>query len=200
MPFAQAKQTYFQKSYRGVGVEFNYKWLNYKGEEQAARFTLRQDDTNLGEREFKPFNNKHAQAYVYKQLQKKAKMMSTRNMEIKVKSKYNGYAFEAKGRGVTQNAMDTAISKLQKEQKVAMDAYIEKMMYQHVRGDENKIMPNYGLVSDRYVRMMAPVARALMKKVRRSNEREVANQVLSFLQTIPYDRLMNRYTSNGAGF
>lgn len=196
---AGAAQTYFYKSYRGVGVEFNYRWTDFENKEHKAQFTLRQDDTNLGEREFQPFDNKKAQKFVYESLKKKAKELSTAYMTIRVKNAFDRYEFEVDGRA---NPLDVEqrIALLKEEQQKAMNTYVTSMMYQYAEDGSNEIMPDYAKISQRYTRMMAPVARALMKDVRRMDEREVANKVLSFLQNIPYDTLRSRYTSNGAGF
>lgn len=197
---AGAEQRHFHKSYRGVGVEFDYLWRDYEGSEHKAFFTLRMDDTQLGEREFKPYDNKKAERYVYERLKEKAKVISTPTTVVQVKQGFGGYRFEVKGRGVGQSTMQQAVNLLTAEQEKAMDDYLSETMYQRVPNEKNQIMPDYAKISKRYIRMMAPVARALMKDVYRMNEREVANKVLSFLQSIPYDTLRSRYTSNGAGF
>jgi hypothetical protein len=94
----------------------------------------------------------------------------------------------------------------------AHNDYIASKFYASV--DDTHIMPDHKRIAQRYVGAMAPLATALKNSQGSLNNgnrngtisgggadpRDLINYIMHFWQSIPYDELENRYTSNGAGF
>lgn len=191
-----ARQYTHKAEYWGYDIQFEYEWEDQHGERQQLSFDLPIDDVERGMQEFQPFDNNDANATAFKAVKEYAKQHSTRGNHITIKPVRSGYSVEYAGYDADAGAEHIQmIAKLR-------DKTFENYMFNHfyTRIDEETIMPDHKRIAQRYVRAMSPVAEAIRAQTKDFTPRQVVNYTLSFFQTIPYDELRSRYTSNGAGF
>ena len=193
-----ASQTYFSKQYRGANMTFAYKWKDVYGAHQNLNFTLPISDMERGEREFKPYNNREANSYVYKKMVEYARKRSrVTGIDLKLSSVNGGFKISARG-GRSQRVVNDEVEHIKNMQSQLMKEYVESKWYTFM--NDETIMPDHKRIAKRYIRAMSPVAKAMAPAIKHKRRRDKVNYVLSFLQNIPYDTLQSRYTSNGAGF
>ena len=191
-----AGQLNYRKSYSGHNVQFYYEWQDLFGEKHKVHFNLPLKDMEQGNREFEAYDNHKASAYIYKRMKSRADELSQGGMKIDIRQVGNGIKMEAQGAPEAQ--LYTALNELKQLQLDARNDYVKGKLYSFV--NETTVMPDHPRIAARYTRAMRPVAEALAAQVRGKSQREVINHVLSFLQTMPYNQLLSRVTSNGAGY
>ena len=188
---AFANQLGFNRQYVGSGVALSFSWKDMYGQTRNLQFSLEGQAAVRGHSEFKAFDNSAANTAAYKAVKKYA----DKNDGLEVKRSFEGFRVEYKGQAYALK--DTHAKNIEDIRKQAYTTDIERQFYMEFNGN---VMPNHRMVAKRYVRAMAPVARAIRRETSGMDRREQLNFVLNFLQNIPYDVLMNRATSNGAGF
>jgi hypothetical protein len=198
---AWGQQTGFRSQDVGNARLFDYAWSAPDGTHQM-RFALNLDDIRQAEAEFQPFDNTAAQTVAFKAVQTEARGLPAKlnlgNASIDVSRNMGGYDVRAKG--VDAPGMEKIATDLRTARNQAMDDYVTSKFYSKI--DDIHIMPDHKRIAKRYVGAMAPLATALQNSfTARSNDpRDLINYTMHFWQSIPYDELENRYTSNGAGF
>jgi hypothetical protein len=197
---AWGQQTRFHSQDIGNARLFEYAWTTPDGPHQI-RFALNLDDIRQAEAEFQPFDNTAAQTVAFKAVQTEARTLPARlnlgNADIDVVRSTGGYDIRAKG--IDAPGMEKIAGELRTARNQAMDDYVTSKFYSKI--DDTHIMPDHKRIAQRYVGAMAPLAAALKNSFAGSNDqRDLINYTMHFWQSIPYDELENRYTSNGAGF
>jgi hypothetical protein len=198
-PAAAQQQTFFHKQEIEGAVRFDYRWRDMGGE-HGLQFSLPQDDVARGAAEFKAFDNAEAQARAYRAVEAEALQLSVKLGEpqhkIEVAPSANGY--DIRGRGLDARQMEEVAGDLRVVRDQALDNYLTSAFYSKV--DDTHIMPDHRRIARRYAVALAPFAAAVRAQTSAMDQRAVVNYLLHFFQTIPYDELKDRYTSNGAGF
>lgn len=159
-------------------------------------FQLNTKLLRTAQKEFKPFNNRTSNDFVYKKMKEYTDKNNSYKSKIKVKRVRSGFELEAEGS--SEILVKQAMRELKKVSQSAMDEYVETNYYKYM--NEVSIRPDHARIAHKYVQLMRPVAEAIAEKVNSKNPRDVVNYALSFMQSIPYDVLKSRYFSNGAGF
>lgn len=194
---AHAQQADFALRDYGYKTGYGYKWQDHNGKVHTTRFHL---DTNMvrqASREFKPFSNHEANTYVFSTVQNYASRLSTKGIAMTIKSSGNNGKVEITAKGTSHDA-------LQREMQT-VDSLIEKSREQYIHDklfrlyDENSVVPDHARIASLNADRVRPLARALAQSAPRSLRGQV-NHTLAFLQGIPYDELLSRSNSNGAGF
>lgn len=200
MPLGWAEQLGFKTRVVGNIVRFDYTWRDADQQTRKLAFTLPVDDLQRGQQEFQPFDNAAMNDAGFVAVQTYAKAHSVGNLKLKVSRTFNGFEVEAEGpqSAAAQGLLQTHMDAMQKARMDGMDAYIRKAYYSRV--SEGNVMPDHKRIVQRYGPALAPVQAAIRQATRGMPPREVVNFIMGFLQSIPYDLLGNRYTSNGAGF
>jgi hypothetical protein len=90
------------------------------------------------------------------------------------------------------------MDQLQSIRNQAISDYLWQKFYMDI--GENRIMPDHKRIAARYAPALAPMAAAVQAQTGQLKPRDQINWLMGFFQTIPYNQLLDRYTSNGAGF
>lgn len=191
-----AVQTHFDVQYVQDQVVFDYRWRPGNGAEQQLRFALPIADVELGQREFASFSNQAANDAAFELVKQEAAKRSTRDMKVDVVRTRDG--FEVKGEIAKGMDPQPLMESLRKVRDAAVRDYISEHYYMQV--DDVHIMPDHKRVAGRYGQALGPLASGVRQQTSRMGAREQVNWLLGFFQSIPYDQLLDRYTSNGAGF
>lgn len=205
-PVAHAQQLAASSRYLGAGLVFHFSWQTPTfPTPQNLQFSLPITDAQRGDAEFTLFNNDEANTYAFHQVQKAVVNHSSavplpQGITLALKPALNGYEVSAKG--PQGNASDEALAPTMKALESLRDKAMDDYLWQHYYMDigDNRIMPDHKRIAARYAPALAPMAAAVQAQTARMDDRTQINWLLGFFQTIPYDQLLDRYTSNGAGF
>ncbi|MFZ2587876.1 MAG: hypothetical protein WAZ18_07160 [Alphaproteobacteria bacterium] len=196
----QAQQLGFKTRVYGNAVRFDYVWKDARAVERRLAFTLPVEDLRRGQQEFAAFDNTAMNDAAFQAVESYARTKSTSTMKLAVKRTYNGFEVEAEAtpdvlaQGVAKRHVDAMNGVRDK----ALEAYLYDHFY--TRAGDGYVMPDHKRIVQRYGPALAPVQAAIRQATRGMQPREVVDFVMGFLQSIPYDLLGNRATSNGAGF
>jgi hypothetical protein len=205
----QAQQIAFQTQTQGGNQPFAYQWRDRDGRTQSMQFVLNVSDIQRGSTEFQGWDDDEAEALAVKQTQRKAAEISSPGLLINVAGVPNGYQASLRGRpgAATQQRANQVQNILSATYNKAITDYAQTHFYRATFRDSGAekqtiIMPDHVALAKRYTAAMGPVADALRQSVlpAGADERTFINAALSWLQTIPYDTLRSRSTSNGAGY
>ncbi len=196
----QAEQLGFAARAVGNQIQFDYRWRDPNAHENTLKFRLPIDDLRRGQAEFRPFNNAAANEASYRAVLDYAAAKSTPDLTISLTRTASGYEINTEGyaRPDTDAVMKAHMAAMAALRDTAFRAYISDTLYTQV--DETHVMPNHAFIAKRYAPALAPMQVAIARDVRGLDARGVANYIMHFLQSIPYDQLQDRRTSNGAGF
>ncbi len=201
--WAHASQT-FNTATRGGGQDFAYSYTTAEGEPRTLNFRLNQDDIRRGSAEFRLISTGDSAAYRLATMQTAAAQMQGPNLQIKLTPIPNGIDIAMRGRGIAKNDLERNYAILEEIGRKADQTFLSNHMYMVARtsGNTDFIRPDHAAIAKRYTAAMQPVARAIMQQVPGASQgpRAFINAALNWLQTIPYDTLDDRTTSNGAGF
>lgn len=203
--WAEPAQT-FSTSQRGGGQDFAYTYLTPQGQPQSLNFRLNLADIQRGSAEFRAWDDDAAREAAITKVQATAQALETPNLKATVQAIPNGMNIRLVGRNLTPQSPQVQLLEktLNTTYTTAVKTYASRNLYRATLEGEHKtsIQPDHPAIALRYTAAMGPVARAIQAQVPGAAEspRNFINAALNWLQTIPYDTLQNRATSNGAGF
>jgi hypothetical protein len=190
-----AAQKLFERRYLGQEVLLHYRWQDALQDAYELVFRLDMEAAALGNREFQPFDNEAANTFALEAVKKYAVKHSQGAKRIEIQKDVRGFRVVYHGMNQAEHqAHEQAIEEVQEQ---AFDRYLKQAFYMRYA---DYVMPDHRNIARRYVRAMQPIATKVREQTRGMNRRQVVNYLLGFLQTIPYDELRDRTTSNGAGF
>ncbi|WJG08944.1 hypothetical protein [Aliiglaciecola sp. LCG003] len=200
-PSIFAEQLKFVKNVQGNSIAMSYLWLDQFNQTHEITFSLDKDMTHAlysNQTNYKP---DIAQRYVYVELMKQAQQINPREARVNVIQRGSRLEFKVSSRS---NEMLAKWRQLMSDkQNSAFQQYLTDNHYSTFTDYSGQT----GVVPDhlRYVKeshsLMLPVAQAIYDKLNPgSDTRDYVNLLLSWIQSIPYDALENRISSNGAGF
>lgn len=200
---SEAQQISFDKKYRGADIHFDYRWQDMHGRSQSLGFKLDGRTLKRGEKEFDTFDTRAANDYAYTKIKDYVRDFNQKSPKPGARMKLlpltGGYDIEF---------YNMATSEIQRQkdylfelQEKSFKRYEFKSFYTTFESRGQKfVMPDHRRIAKRYVKAMQPVAQAIEKATQGLSARQKINYALNFIQSIPYDQLLSRYTSNGAGF
>jgi len=192
---AAARQLDYSAQKIGAMQQLSYRYQGYDGQPQAVTFMVNGRALQEGAAQFQPFDRDALQNYTVEYLQHYAGQM--RGVQVSVDRMGDTVGFNAIGSSDEQ--VQSAIEIMKKRSEEAEDNFLyPRYLVKDTTG--KYIMPDHIRVASDYVRLMRPIARALLNQAPDKSPRGAVNAVLNFVQSIPYDTLQNRSTSNGSGF
>ena len=200
-----SKQLFFDKDNLGNTTKFSYKWEDAESRLYGFDFQLKTKNINSDFRHFKALTPSRLQNYSVKKLKQAIAQIDPRKGTVKVKQSYNSVAFEFK------STSSDWISSQSVELKNLYDSSLEEYLYNEYyiefepigyRGNpSNKTYkPDHVRFSDESAASLTPIIDKLKQKFPNASARVIAEFLLSWIQTIPYNTLESRTQSNGAGF
>lgn len=202
----QAGQLGFSAKAEGNAVRFSSRWIDSESREQVLSFAIPQDDLRRGKDEFKDFDNAAASKKAFEAVQNYARMASREGRVIKVTQRYQGFDVQTQTideNGVSAEAANKSImAELQKVRDDSLAQHMADTFYTRV--DDTHVMPDHKRIARRYASALTPLAVAarqtMLAQGRGVDARSMAGYLLGYFQSIPYDTLLDRFSSNGAGF
>jgi hypothetical protein len=193
--FAEARQLDFSRTQIGNKTEFKYVYTGFDGQPKKLSFRLDTKTLKTGAEEFQALNQNLLEKYVKDYLD----YYATRIPNVKITVTQDGTKTNFAAYGENEVVVNKAIGEMQKRFHEAEDNYLQSQFF--IRDAANNgAIPDHTRIAKRYTEYMHPVSQAIEQQLADRSPRTILNSALNFLQNIPYDRLEDRKTSNGAGF
>jgi hypothetical protein len=194
-----AQQITFNKSKQNKQMLFNYSWSDIQELTRDITFSL--PLSQLNQKSHRKFIPELAQQYVYIELLKAARKIDPREARVQIQRRGQEIHIQVNSR--SDKLLDKWQRSMQQSQKDALDQYLQENYYSHFRSflGEEGIKPDHLRYVKENQAALLPIAQAVYDKLPSNSEtRTYVNLVLSWVQSIPYNALQNRVTSNGAGY
>lgn len=196
---ANARQLNFQLGNRGHVMAYHYKWLDLRGHPQEMTFELTKTMVREASHEFQPYNAEQARVALYRLVEAYQPKLQQKGISASVQENaQTKVPYISVSGPVPQEVLAQEGSHLAGLAQQLMQDYRTQNMYR--LDDRGYLIPDYDQVVRAYTPRMRPVAAAIAANTQGLSFRQKADYVLAFLQSIPYDTLVNRRNSNGSGF
>lgn len=197
--YIYAAQLAFDTSKQNGEMFFNYKWDDHQKQQHSLNFSLPLEQIN--KKHHKRFVPQLADQYVYIELHKAARRINPKEASVKIHRQAKEIQIKVTSR--SQNLLDKWQRSMNQSRKSAFDQYLKDNYLSHFRTHmgQKAIKPDHlRYIAESKLPLM-PIAQALYQKVPKESETRVyVNLLLSWVQSIPYNALENRVSSNGAGY
>lgn len=191
----QAQQKSFNLSYIEGMARYAYTWTDWGKLEYRVKFEVPEDDLRASMTDFTAYENFEANSEIARRLEAKAQQVVP-GVKVTITPVPAGIQYRAVGE---KPKAEVAMQQVRELEKDVRAAYLSERLYTFAR--ENVLMPDHGRIASLYAPKMAGLGKALLSQLRvGATARDVMDVGIGFFQTIPYDTLKDRYTSNGAGF
>ncbi|MFQ3249231.1 MAG: hypothetical protein ACI9O6_001035 [Glaciecola sp.] len=195
-----AQQKHFYKLNTNAGVELNYQWLSLDGPRQL-KFTLLQSDIEALPNSAPAYNPMLAQNHIHRTLLEYAQTIDPKVARINIKRSGSSLNMEVSGSSETK--INEITETLSSKHTQAETEYLAKNYYTPFQNEFGQMAikqdhRRYAIESSDNLESVVESIKNQLNKP--NNSREFINFTLDWLQTIPYDTLENRISSNGSGF
>ena len=196
-----AAQTYFHKEETNDSIDLRYRWQDYFGTHRSLAFRLNKSDIAKQNKQNKVFRPEIAQRYVFMELQRKAQKINPKEARVQFIPRRDELQIKVKSR--SQQMVDKWMGELAIEREAAFNRYLEMNYYSRYESPFGQIgvKPDHIRFINEAVTALLPASQALYELMDEdSTSRAYVNMILSWVQSIPYNALEDRMTSNGAGY
>ena len=194
-----AEQLTFNKSKQNKQINFNYTWSDHQELKRDITFALPLRQINT--QNHKKFISDLAQQYVYIELHKAARKINPK--EARVQIQHRGQDIHIQVTSRSANLLDKWQRSMYQSKEKALNQYLQDNYYSRFRSHlgQKAIKPDHLRYIAENKAALLPIAQAVYDKLPSNSEtRAYVNLVLSWVQSIPYNELENRLSSNGAGY
>ena len=194
-----SQQLSFNKSKKNKEMYFNYTWSDHQEKTSDISFSL--PFHQLNKQNHKKFIPNLAQQYVYIEMHKAAKKIDPKEARVNIQRRGQDIHIQVTSR--SNELLDKWQRSMNQGQQKALDQYLQDNYYNHFRSylGQKAIKPDHLRYVSENTAALLPVAQAMFEKLpTNSKTRAYIHLVLSWVQSIPYNELKNRLTSNGAGY
>lgn len=194
-----SQQLSFNKSKKSKEMYFNYTWSDHQEKTSDISFSL--PFRQLNKQNHKKFIPNLAQQYVYIEMHKAAKKIDPKEARVHIQRRGQDIHIQVTSR--SNKLLDKWQRSMNQGQQKALDQYLQDNYYNHFRSylGQKAIKPDHLRYVSENTAALLPVAQAMFEKLpTNSKTRAYIHLVLSWVQSIPYNELKNRLTSNGAGY
>jgi len=180
---------------------FTYAWTDSKDEQHSLQFRL--STTQL--RQMPPtgaaYNPQLAQQAVRMALLRYAKGIDPRQAKVDIQQQ--GAQLSLSVSSAVPGQAQAITEALAAQQKAAQQAYLDKHFYTHYTNynRQKAIKHDHARYALESSQAMSVIVDAITQSLENpKDQREFINTALSWIQSIPYDTLEDRISSNGSGF
>jgi len=195
-----ATQSEFSQQQTKQYHEFSFSWKDNERSYQLA-FALDKQSLNQMPTTRPAFSNPIMQRHMQVALIKIAKSYDVREARVSIRRQGDRLHYSVKSRD--QGIADDTLLALQKEAQSAKALYLKEHFYTPYTSPtgSNAIKHDHARYAVQSALALSPLVEAIKAmQVNVNDSREFIAISLSWIQSIPYDTLENRISSNGAGF
>lgn len=199
--FASAEQAQFNRQDTDKEIKLSYGWKDYFDNPHTLKFEFNKQKLNEQFRHTKAYRKEIAQRYVYVALQKEAQKINPKEARIRLKKIANEIRISV--RSDSAEKQREWLGNMLQAREDAFDEYLTLNHYNRYRSPtgEEGVKPDHIRFIKENREVLLPVAQAIYDKLEGdSSTRAYVNLLLSWLQSIPYNPLQDRVTSNGSGY
>jgi hypothetical protein len=197
--FCLAEQQSFKQEKLAEAIGYSYDWEDSNAQPHSLTFLLPAVQRN------QPLQRKFvanmAQQYVYIELHKAARTIDPRQATVNILRQGKNIQVEVSSR--SQELANRWQKTMEKSQTQAFDRYLHEHYFTRFTSfmGEEAVKPDHLRYIDENKIPLLPVAQSIYDMLPNGSEsRAYVNLLLSWVQSIPYNSLENRLTSNGAGY
>jgi hypothetical protein len=195
-----AQQLHFAKENTSQNTEFNYSW-RYQDAEYTLSFALNTAALFSMPPSPPAYSAKVFQENVYVQVLKAAKHIDPKAAKIDVKKNHSGLSFNVSSR--TPNYAQKVLDELKQAHDIAQNEYWSENYFvkYHSPTGASSIRHDHAKYTKKSSEALLPIVDAIKKmQLNPLDHREFISIALGWIQSIPYNPLEDRLSSNGAGF
>ncbi len=196
-----AQQSMFKKAQSEDSILLSYQWQDQflAQQELAFSFSLQAYQSQFSNQT--SYQPSMAQRYVYVSMMKQAKSIDPKQAHVELRKV--GSQVQIKVRSRSQEMVDKFTALMEEKQDDAFNQYLADHYYTLIQNyaGETGVIPDHVRYVQESKELLLPVAQAIYDTLEPgSDTRDYVNLLLSWIQTIPYDPLQNRFTTNGSGY
>lgn len=198
---AFGQQVNYQRQSTPQGMQYQFDWHDHGNNARSITFTLTTKSTQDLPTQQQNYNHHLALRAVEVSLMKAASKIDPRSARFTLNKNYDSLTFYLSGKD--QNEVKMLTHDLQQTQSEAMENYLSERYYHPYQTPhlQEAIKPDHVRYIEESTLPLIPLAQSLYDLVEeKSDARSYINLLLSWVQSIPYDELTNRISSNGSGF
>lgn len=194
-----AEQVSFKKAKENQKTMFSYQWIDSFSQTQNLTFDLANKQN--AKQVHKRYVPELAQQYVFIELHKAARLIDPREARIEIQRSTQDINVKVSSR--SPKLLTKWQGSMAKSQERAFDKYLHDhyytRFYSHL-GQEAVKADHLRYINENKAPLL-PIAQAIYEKLPPNSESRIyVNLLLSWVQSIPYNELEDRMSSNGAGF
>jgi hypothetical protein len=194
-----SEQISFKKTKKQSQLNFIYQWHDSFSRVQDLDFSIPLKQTSG--QTHKRFVPELAQQYVYIELHKAARLIDPREARVTIQRGTQDINVKVTSR--SQKLLEKWQKAMAKSEKTAFDKYLYDNYYTRFTSylGQEAIKPDHLRYINENKLPLLPIAQAIYETLPINSETRIyVNLLLSWIQSIPYNELEDRMTSNGAGF
>lgn len=199
-PNVAAEQQNFSIKNSGSSTEFSYQWKHNK---QTYNLNYAIANQSLYSMPDSPstYSSVLLEEFVYRNVVQEAKLIDPTLAKINVTRKNDGLSFNVKSRD--KSDAQQILTRLKKAHLSAQDDYWSEHMFVQYTANmgQTGIRHDHSRYTNLSAKSLTPIVDAIKAMQQQANNpREFLTIALSWVQSIPYNTLESRLSSNGAGF
>lgn len=194
-------QLSFSASQSSEALSYDYRWSRQGQPPASLSFSLDRQAMVEAPAIQKTYSLALVQRYVYVELMKAAKEIDPKQARVKINRLHRGIEIRVSSTSEATNKRISEELSVLREQ--AYDSYLQENYYTRYTTvfNEEAVKPDHIRFINEYIEPLIPLSQAIYDSVsQQADAREYFNFLLSWVQSIPYDRLSNRADNNGGGF
>ncbi len=198
---AAAKQTYYHILENDDSITLKYRWYDSFGTNRAISFDLDKNKIAEQHRQNIIYRPEIAFRYVYIELQKEARKINPRDARVRFRNLNNELQIEVKSG--SDELSNQYLNQLLQKREQAFVEYLNMNYYDRYESPYGQlgVKPDHSRFVVESVTSLLPAAQAIYEQLdEESTSRMYVNLLLSWVQSIPYNTLQDRMTSNGSGY
>lgn len=196
-----AQSASYAKSDTRDTLEIEFQWADHYAQPQTLAFSLDKTLLNQPFSKSKAYSQHLARQHIFIEMMKLAQGVDPKEASITVRKL--GTELDYRVRGNNQKLVNQWRQKLKQAQNQTFDDYLNQNYYVKFRSAKGQsgVKPDHVRFAQESTDPLRNVAQAVYDIVPEGSlDRVYVDVVLSWIQSIPYDTLENRLTSNGAGY
>ena len=200
---AQSKPLTLTKTANEEQYVFNYEWLDQKDKKQTLSFALDRKGLNSSYRHFKALRPSLLKMHGTRQLKLAISKLDPKKGRVQLIPRHSNIDFKISSKDpewASQTAFELQTVYEDTLNKVLKDNYYTEFPGFYNNSGARFFRPDHRRFAEESLDSLTPVVEAIQAKMPNAGARQVANYLLSWIQSIPYNTMESRIESNGAGF